>query len=175
MTAPNATSFRKRYYEHIAGRVLGSTSPNAGDCIYFDWNNQVYEVCDSDYLAYSFSGVSNDTNPIPSLNEDAAATRGIRINRHGIFEFYATSGDTYLEGIWVYVGADAQTVTTSGNNPIGIAVMPDMIQSITGGVGVKVPVAIAPLYPTECYMWFNGHSQEDIKAKFTLGLRPKVS
>lgn len=148
MTAPN-NNFRKRYYEHIAGRVIKTNATiNSGDMMYWVPGSGYYDVCDTDGKAAAFAGVSNDTDPVTSLNERTPETRGIRINRHGIFEFFTTSGETYVEGTPVHVGADAQTVSTAGANIVGYAIMPDMITSIAGASGVKVPVAIQPIFPS---------------------------
>ena len=143
MTAPNATNFRKKVYEHLAGRPLG-TDINSGDFVYYNTSAHTYDKCDDDTKALTFAGVSNDTSPIPSLLEDIAT---IRVNRHGTFEFTATCGQTYYDGTVVYVNGAAQTISNTGTHVIGLAVLETGVSALTvTTVGAKLQVAIIPVH-----------------------------
>ena len=146
MTVPNATSFRKKIYEFMTACPIDPTeSINAGDMAYFDSGTTTYKVCDDDTKAANFAGVFNDTNPIPSLKETISE---VRIDRHGVFEFFGTVGETYVTGDAAYVGADAQTITTTAGmmvNYIGrIAISNGTGTMATVAAGAKIPVAIGP-------------------------------
>lgn len=54
-----------------------------------------------------------------------------------------TAAETYTDGIAVYVGVDAQTITTvSGSNPVGKIKLPPAVSSVTGATGVRVPMVV---------------------------------
>jgi len=141
-TAPNY-NYTKKIYEHMVFPIATTTAVNTGDCVYIA--SYAALPCSTDANATYFAGVSNDTNPVVSLGDTLTK---IRVNRHGVFEFNGTSGDTYHTGDAIYLNStDAQTVTNqAGSHTIGVCVLNDGVTSLAYSSGAKVPVAIAPAY-----------------------------
>lgn len=71
----------------------------------------------------------------------------------GVFSFKTTVGETYLDGTLVYLGADAQTITTvaGGGTSIGKVKLSQGQTSITGAAGVIANVAIVVQLPALGY------------------------
>lgn len=147
-TVPN-NNLKKSLYWDEDGRVIASPSTiNEGDMAYFDATAFQYKPLDSDAHAATFYGVFGETNPVVSLGDRTAETRGITIYRQGKFDFKTVCGDVYHDNDLVYYGGDAQTVTsTPGANSVGFVVLPGQTQVVTGASGVKIPVVI------ESYRW----------------------
>ena len=60
-----------------------------------------------------------------------------------VAQLKSTASETYYPGTVVYIGADAQTVTTvAGSNRVGIVVLPVGVSSVSGAAGVNVPVLV---------------------------------
>jgi hypothetical protein len=73
----------------------------------------------------------------------APVEKAIMIGWDLVAQLKTTAAETYLPGIAVYIGADAQTITTvAGSNLVGHIVLPVGVTSVTGASGVLVGVAI---------------------------------
>ena len=91
-----------------------------------------------------FLGVSEESQPLAGLGSNTNPLTGnmIRIVAQGIFSMNSTSGETYTHRVPVYMGADAQTISTVGaGRIIGRVHLPDG-STITGASGTRVPINI---------------------------------
>ena len=148
MTVPNNNMKTSLYWEED-GRTIGSNATiNAGDMLYFTGSTAYkYAPLDSATHAATFYGVAAETNPVVSLGDVTAETRGLTIYRQGKFEFATTSGETYYDNDLVYYGGNAQTIVKAATTPansVGYVVLPGETTSVAGGTGVKINVMIKP-------------------------------
>lgn len=127
--------------------VLDSASHiNQGDLVYWDATSMTAKALDSDAHAATLLGAALGSSIVNS-NIDNTSSSGepdINIGYGGIFDMKTTSGDLYSEGTPVYVGADAQTVTsaTGSTNKVGVVRLAPRGSAITGAAGVTVPVLV---------------------------------
>lgn len=130
-----------------------ATSFNSGDMMKWDSVNNVATPMTagdaaSPTAAAAFIGVSNDTNPIPSLNQTLPVPRIAIINR-AICRFIADDNATYNPGDSVTVGADPQKVrhtSSSGGAVIGVVAPENDFPVVSGAsVGIVAVQGVTPL------------------------------
>ncbi len=127
--------------------TAGNYPFNQGDLLWFDSSAKFVKALDSDaHAAYSV-GVASDTSPLQVYSAKSYPD-SIGVNRRGVYRFKTTPAETYAEGTALYIGADAQTITTvTGSYSVGVAKMAPGVASVTGAAGVYVEVEITPKYP----------------------------
>jgi hypothetical protein len=123
-----------------------STAFNSGDMMKWDSTNHVATPmvsgdAASAAAAAAFIGVSQDTNPIPSLNQNLPEAR-INIVNRGIVALVTDDNSTYFPGDKVTLGADPQKIKKSGvtaspDNSVGV-VAPENFFNVTGGASVGI-------------------------------------
>jgi hypothetical protein len=123
-----------------------STNPvNQGDLVYLDSSAHIVKPVDSDAHAASLAGVAlQPSAPTSNIdNSSAPALPALMVGMEVVASLKTTASETYVTGTPVYIGADAQTITTvSATNKIGIVILPPAVSSVTGAAGVRVPVYI---------------------------------
>lgn len=96
----------------------------------------------------NFVGIAEDEGTVFSLGRTITK---FTVRARGMFKFKTTSGDTYVFGDVVYMGADAQTVkkTAAGTFKVGVVFLPpeQQVAGVAGGAGIEVSVALTPNYP----------------------------
>lgn len=127
--------------------IIGMPCANAtsvvaqGDMLYLSAG--IVKPVTSDANAATFAGIAlQPSAPSSNLdNSSVAAPVSLQVAYSGLVaNLKTTAAETYAHNALLYVGADAQTVTTvSGSNPIGRVAS---LTTITGAVGVDVPVLI---------------------------------
>jgi len=126
--------------ERISGVPFNLTNTvNSGDLLIFDTVNKVARAAvASDQAnatsAANFIGVSNDTNPIPSIKQNLPVPR-ITVITRAICLFTADDNATYFVGDAVTIGSDPQRVQktgASGGAVIGF-VAPENFFTVTAG------------------------------------------
>ena len=121
-----------------------ATSFNSGDMMKWDPVNLVATPivagdAASGAAAALFIGISQDTNPIPSLNQVLPEPR-INIVNRGIAALVADDNATYNAGDSVTFGADPQKIrhtSSSGGAVIGV-VAPENFFGVTSGASVGI-------------------------------------
>jgi len=130
------------------GRVLEAPRTagvdfNQGDLVYS--NSGVTTAAASDANCQYLIGVARVASPFdPTPYGTAVYPAYAEVDFGGIYAFKTTVGETFEHGIPVYIGADAQTVTsTAGANvyPVGKIDNPSGV-NITGAAGVMVNIRI---------------------------------
>lgn len=115
-----------------------------GDLLVWDGSAHIAKPATDDTSCLHQIGVALKASQENS-NIDNVASVGLpntTVGYGAISPRYTTAAETYNEGDAVYIGADAQTVTTSaGSNKIGVVKLLGG-PAITGAAGVKVPVLI---------------------------------
>lgn len=118
---------------------------NQGDLVYLDTSAHIIKALDSDAHAASAVGVALQPSVVSS-NLDlstAPAQPAIMVGWDVVANLKTTASETYYHGTVVYLGADAQTITTVvGTNALGAVVLPAGVASVTGAAGVKVGVLV---------------------------------
>lgn len=118
---------------------------HAGDLVYWDSAAGCVKPVDSDAHAATFVGIAQQPSAVSSNldNSNAPAVKSLLIGSKVICSLKTTASETYVTGTVVYIGADAQTVTTvAGSNAIGTVVLPDDVTSVTGAAGQSVQVLV---------------------------------
>lgn len=133
------------YHAHVP--VSNSTFPiNQGDLVYWDGTAHIAKVVGSDANAAALLGVALGSSAFNSNLDNSSATvavYNIEIGYNVIASFKTTNAETYAEGTAVYIGADAQTITTvAGTNKVGVVRLPPRGSAVTGASGVTVPVLV---------------------------------
>ena len=137
----------------------GSFDFNQGDLLFFDSSAAYVKPLDTDAHAANIVGVALRSAFIaPYTAQNLAAGPGIQKNYYNdalvgfgcIASLKTTVGETYVDGTVLYIGADAQTVTTvAGNHSVGVVKLPSGGDAITGAVGQEVPVLVIPQIPVQ--------------------------
>ncbi len=151
-----ATGFDVRKVEYPVD-TAGLSTFNQGDMTYFDTSTNLLKALDTDGHASAFAGValkSSQLSLFVNQNTGSATTnvepRGL-VGVNGIFSFKTTAAETYKEGTVLYIGADAQTVTTvAGSNSVGIIKQRSgaaNAAAVTGASGTSIDVMILVKYP----------------------------
>lgn len=144
-TTPSNTLRRKIAGLHAPWSVDITLTYNQGDLLYFDDAvEKVKPGTDDDSMEF-LVGVALQSFPVTSLGTGEGSTRqpSMEVGDGDIFEFKTTSGETLNDGEKVYIGADAQTVTTTaGTFHVGIVRLLPGQSPITGAAGVFVQVEV---------------------------------
>jgi predicted RecA/RadA family phage recombinase len=131
--------------------VTGSNDFNQGDLLYLDTSSHTVKAVGSDGNAATLVGVASDTSWLTVYGTKTYPTSGaVEVFTAGIFTFNTTAADTYNDGDAVYIGADAQTVTsTAGGNThkLGIVKLRPGQGAVTGAAGTTIDILIVPQYP----------------------------
>ena len=104
-------------------------------------------VNEADYA--SFIGVAEGQIPIASnIDNVTGLENSILVREDGVFLFKTTSGETYVHGIAVTMGADNQTVSLDGSSHIiGYVFLPDGSTIVGTAARELVPVRLYVRYP----------------------------
>lgn len=126
--------------------ITHATFPiNQGDLVYLDAAAHIIKALDTDAHAAAAVGVALQPSAVSS-NLDlstAPAQPAIMVGWDLVATLKTTAAETYYHGTTVYLGADAQTITTVvGTNAIGVVVLPVGVSSVTGASGVSVGVLV---------------------------------
>lgn len=127
------------------------SSVNQGDLLYFDGTAKIVKPL-TDANAASFCGQAlQPSKPSSNLdNSGALAQQALMVGGAGLVCLLkTTAAETYSYGTAVYVGADAQTITTvdpGSHVVIGHVILPigAAAATVTGAVGVSVQVLLSP-------------------------------
>jgi len=125
--------------------VSSSFPINQGDLVWLDQSAHIGKPVDSDAHAATLMGVALAPSKVSSNldNPSAPAEKAVQVGWGLLAGMKTTASETYYTGTVVYVGADAQTITTvAGTNKIGTVILPVTASSVTGAAGVTVPVYI---------------------------------
>lgn len=147
---------KKLNYPLSAG---GSFDFNQGDLLFFDAAAKYVKPVASDANAAYLVGVAlRPAFLAPYTAQNLAAGPGIQKNYYQdalvgigcIASFKTTVGETYEDGTVLYIGADAQTVTTvAGAHSVGVVKLNSGGDAVTGADGVEVPVLVIPQIPVQ--------------------------
>lgn len=125
--------------------VSSSFEIKQGELVYLDTSAHIIKSLDSDAHAATLAGVALAPSKISS-NIDlstAPAEKTVMVGWDVVAFFKTTAAETYYHGTPVYIGADAQTITTvAGSNMIGRVVLPAGVSSVAGATGVTVDVLV---------------------------------
>jgi hypothetical protein len=120
----------KSLFESALSMIDSSVSFNQGDLLYLDTTNHLMKPIASDTNGLTCLGIARQTivngkllSPYSGVATDAAqAIEDISGAQFGVIaSMKLKSGDIFLAGQQVYAcSVDAQTVSASGSNPIGI-------------------------------------------------------
>ena len=137
----------------------GSFDFNQGDLLFFDAAAKYVKALDTDANAAYLAGVALRPSFLaPYTAQNLAAGPGIQKNYYQdalvgigcIASFKTTVGETYEDGTVLYIGADAQTVTTvAGAHSVGVVKLNSGGDAVTGAAGVEVPVLVIPQIPVQ--------------------------
>jgi hypothetical protein len=115
-----------------------------GELVYLDTSAHIIKPIASDANAATLAGVALQPS-VASSNIDNVATGepAVIVGWDVVCSFKTTAAETYLPGLPLYIGADAQTVTTvAGSNSLGRVVLPIGVSTLTGAAGVTVDVLV---------------------------------
>lgn len=116
-------------FESALNVISSAISYNQGDLLYLDTTNHLIKPLDSDAHGANVLGVARQTlvngKPISAFQgtsvDAAQAIVDIAGPQYGVIALLnLKSGDTFNPGAFVYYGTDAQTVSATGTNPVGI-------------------------------------------------------
>lgn len=116
-------------FEEAQALVSSAISWNQGDLIYLDTTNHLLKALDSDAHAATICGIARQSissgKPSPVYQgtavDAAAAIEGIAGPQAGVIaKMKLKSGDAFVPGCAVYYGGDAQTVSVTGTNTVGL-------------------------------------------------------
>ena len=116
-----------------------------GELVYLDTSAHIVKPVASDANAATLAGVALQPSGVSSGldNSTAPAEKTVMVGWDVVAFFKTTAAETYVPGTPVYIGADAQTITTvAGSNMIGRVVLPATVSSVTGATGVTVDVLV---------------------------------
>lgn len=133
-------------FEQVHVPCSNSFPINQGDLVYLDTSAHIGKVVASDANAATLIGVALTPYKVSSNldNPSAPAEKAVMVGWGVVANLKTTAAETYNYGTAVYVGADAQTITTvAGSNKIGNVVLPVTQTAVTGAAGVTVPVLIS--------------------------------
>lgn len=132
-------------FKQVHAPISSSFPINQGDLVYWDSAAHLAKPIASDANAATNMGVALTPSKVSSNldNGAAPAEKAIMVGWDVVATLKTTASETYYTGTVVYVGADAQTITTvAGSNAIGTVLLPVTQSSVTGAAGVTVPVVI---------------------------------
>ena len=128
----------------------GSNDINQGDLVYMDTTAHQVKPLDTDAHANGgFAGVAAEGSYIQPYATKVYSDQ-IPVYAKGTFRFKSTAGDTMHDGDTCFIGADAQTITTTdpgSGHSIGVVHLAAGITSLAGGTTVTVEVRITALWP----------------------------
>jgi len=128
----------------------GTNVIRQGSLVAWDSTNKVIKEAASDAECAKLLGVAMDTVPVASNIDNGVTSvpKTMNAGYNDMFNLNTTVGETYENFTPVYMGADAQTVTTvAGTNQIGYVRLASGKASVTGAAGVMVPVYVFSNYP----------------------------
>jgi len=173
MTFP-ANDFAHDLADRWSALPLDSTGGhpvNQGDMV--DWNTSGYIEAVVAGASVKFLGIAEGTTPTTSGLDKGPALGGggsiaplvMAVKRRGSFFLFTTASETYNPWTAVYIGADAQTITTVSmtNTQVGFVDPANFLGSsadgisggvfgpnpfpITGALGLRIRIIIYPQYP----------------------------
>lgn len=131
--------------------TTGSNDFNQGDLLYLDTSAHLVKACTDDTKAATFVGVASDTSWRNLYGTKTYPDSGqVAVFVAGIFTFNSTTSDTYNDGDAVYIGADAQTITSTAGmltHKLGYVKLRPGQSAITGAAGTTVDILIVPQFP----------------------------
>jgi len=116
-------------FEDASALISSSISWNQGDLIYLDTTNNLLKPLASDANAAKICGIARQTIVSGKLSpvyqgtavDASVAIEGLAGPQAGVIaRLKLKSGDAFVPGQAVYYGGDAQTVATTGTNPVGL-------------------------------------------------------
>jgi len=116
-------------FENAKPLVSSAISWNQGDLLYLDTVNHLLKPLDSDAHAATICGIARQTivsgkpvSPYQGTAVDAAqAIEALAGPQHGVVaKMLLKAGDSFVPGGLVFYGTDAQTVSSSGTNLVGV-------------------------------------------------------
>lgn len=116
-------------FEHANALVSSAISWNQGDLIYLDTATHLLKPLDTDGHAANICGIARQTivsgkpvSPYQGTAVDAAqAGDSLAGPQHGVIaRMKLKVGDAFVPGGLVFYGGDAQTVSSSGTNLVGV-------------------------------------------------------
>lgn len=135
--------------KHISYPILsdGTADIKQGELLYWDSSAKVVKPIATDGNAATGAGVAMKSSFL-NLYGTKKYEASMEAQVGAIHSLKTTSGDTYNAGDAVYIGADAQTVTTvAATNVIGYVVLRDGQSAITGAANVNVDVLVVAKSP----------------------------
>lgn len=131
-------------FMQIAVKVNHATFPiNQGDLVYL--NAGIGKVVTSDANALTLVGVALQPSSVSSSldNPSAPLEKTVQCGFACAATFKTTPSETYTDGVKVYAGADAQTITTvAGTSAVGVIKLESLNTSVTGATGVSVQIIV---------------------------------
>jgi hypothetical protein len=132
----------------------GSNDFHQGDLLYWDSAAHVVKALDTDAHAATFVGVALKASDL-SLYVNQASGNAVKhyepsalVGFGCVVSLKTTNAETYNDNVALYIGADAQTVTTvSGTNSIGVVKLRNGQSAVTGAAGVKIDVLLTAKSP----------------------------
>jgi hypothetical protein len=115
---------------------------HVGDLVYL---NVHLKALDTDGNAASGVGIALQPSLVNSGldNSSAPAPTSALVGWDLVANMLTTASEVYANGMAVYIGADAQTITSvAGSHKVGRIVLPDGISTLTGASGLRIGVAI---------------------------------
>lgn len=147
---------KKLNYPHKSD---GTFDYNQGDMLFFDAAAKVVKPVTADADAQYLCGVALRPSFLaPYAAQNLAGGPALQKNYYQnalvgfgcIASMKTTVGETYEDGAALYVGADAQTVTTvAGAHSVGVVKLVNGGSAVTGAAGVEIPVLIIPQVPAQ--------------------------
>lgn len=135
----------KSLFESAYPVLSSSSNWNQGDMLAFDATNKILNAVTGTGSAANLCGVAVQTivnGKVPSPYQGTAVDASQAISdvegpQYGVVcAFYLTSGNAFTPGVKVYIGADAQTVsTTATGSSVGIYQGAAVTPSGSGTVG----------------------------------------
>lgn len=116
-------------FEEAKALISSAISWNQGDLLYLDTATSLIKPLDSDAHAANILGIARQSissgkpiSPYQGTAVDAAqAIESIAGPQYGVIaKMLLKSGDSFVPGASVYYGGDAQTVSATGTNAVGI-------------------------------------------------------
>lgn len=116
-----------------------------GDLVYFDTADNLVKKVASDANCASLLGVAKQPSQVSSSidNSGAPKEKQVQVSAATVHLMESTAADVYNTGDLVYIGANSKRVTkVAATNAVGRVVLPPGVSSVTGAVGVEIPVLI---------------------------------
>lgn len=116
-----------------------------GELVYLDTTAHHIKPAASDANYATGLGVALQPSVASSNldNSSAPAEKAVMVGWDVVASLKTTAAETYYHGTAVYMGADAQTITTvAGSNQVGSVVLPSGVASVTGASGLLIGVLV---------------------------------